>query len=132
MVKDANSCESASIVSITEPSSALSFTETTSDILCYGESNGSIEITAIGGTPAYEYSIDNGANYQSSNFFESLTAGNYAVIVKDVLDCSETGTIILTQAEELIVDQVSVTRETDGSNTINISASGGTGDMLLY
>ena len=131
IVKDVNSCESASIVSITEPSSALSFTETTSDILCYGESNGSIEITAIGGTPAYEYSIDNGANYQSSNFFESLTAGNYAVIVKDVLDCSETGTIILTQAEELIINQVSVTRETDGSNTISVSASGGTGDMLF-
>lgn len=50
--------------------------------------DGTIDITAGGGNPAYEYSINNGAAYQTSNQFLNLQVGNYNNIkVKDAYGC---------------------------------------------
>ncbi len=50
--------------------------------------DGVIDITATGGNPAYEYSIDNGVTYQPSNQFLNLAVGNYNFIrVKDAYGC---------------------------------------------
>jgi gliding motility-associated-like protein len=50
--------------------------------------DGSLVITAAGGTTAYAYSIDNGLNYQASNQFLNLAFGNYNnIIVKDANGC---------------------------------------------
>ncbi len=54
----------------------------TTDPLCVGTDNGSIVITATG-TGSIQYSIDSGANFQSSNIFSNLPAGSYEVIVQD-------------------------------------------------
>lgn len=54
----------------------------TVDPLCIGTDNGSIVITATG-TGTIQYSIDSGANFQSSNIFNNLPAGSYEVIVQD-------------------------------------------------
>lgn len=49
---------------------------------------GVIDITAGGGTPPYEYSIDNGVTYQSSNQFPNLPVGDYNNIkVRDANLC---------------------------------------------
>jgi hypothetical protein len=51
---------------------------------CSGDSTGSITITSPGnGAAPFQYSIDNGVSYQSSNTFTSLAAGSYSIIVKD-------------------------------------------------
>ena len=53
---------------------------------CPTPNNGSIIITATGSN--LEYSIDNGATYQSSNTFNNLTGGNYNIWVRNsVGDC---------------------------------------------
>ena len=49
-------------------------------------SNNSINVNVIGGTPAYQYSLDN-VNWQDSNSFTGLTRGDYTVYVKDSYDC---------------------------------------------
>ena len=49
--------------------------------------NNSITVNAIGGTPAYQYSLDN-VNWQDSNVFTGLTRGDYTVYVKDSYDCN--------------------------------------------
>jgi gliding motility-associated-like protein len=47
----------------------------------------SITVNVLGGTPAYQYSIDN-VHWQDSNVFTDLTRGDYTVYVKDSYDCT--------------------------------------------
>ena len=48
--------------------------------------NNSINVNVVGGTPAYQYSLDN-VHWQDSNVFTGLTRGDYTVYVKDAYDC---------------------------------------------
>jgi gliding motility-associated-like protein len=52
-----------------------------------GLNPGSINITASGGTPPYQYSIDNGTTLQDSGQFINLAAGIYQVYVVDANGC---------------------------------------------
>src|SRR5690606_28568263 len=62
-VRDANDCESAPIaITIDEPAVVGGNTSKT-DVLCFGESTGTITISGTGGVAPYDFSIDNGANY---------------------------------------------------------------------
>ncbi len=57
------------------------------DALCSTVANGSLTITAIGGTGALSYSI-NGVNFQSSNVFTGLADGNYTLTIRDANLCT--------------------------------------------
>lgn len=85
-IRDVNGCVKDTAITITEPP-ALTASAITSAATC-PNNDGSIDITAGGGTPGYEYSIDNGVNYQSSNVFLNVASGNYSSIkVRDVNGC---------------------------------------------
>gem|GEM_PF-983858 len=56
---------------------------TVSKVTCSGGSDGSVTVTASGGTGSLQYSNDNGMAWQSSNVFSGLTAGSYTLRVKD-------------------------------------------------
>ena len=47
-----------------------------------------VTINSIGGTPPYEYSINGGITYLSSNSFNSLSPGTIIIIVKDANNCT--------------------------------------------
>ena len=57
------------------------------DVTCNGLSDGGIVITANGGTPAYEYSIDGGLTFQGSAIFNGLGFGSYDIEVTDFYNC---------------------------------------------
>lgn len=63
--------------------STLYFTLQTSPANCEGTCNGSIIVTPVGGSAPYQYTIDNGVTYQSSNIFSNLCGGSYAISVLD-------------------------------------------------
>jgi gliding motility-associated-like protein len=78
-------CTGSTTAIITEPV-ALNAITNTAAATCAGN-DGSITINATGGTPAYQYSIDNGVNYQTGNIF-TTAPGNYNNIkIKDVNGC---------------------------------------------
>lgn len=54
---------------------------TVTQATCAGQLTGTIVVNATGST-TMEYSIDNGATWQTSNTFNGLAAGNYNVIVR--------------------------------------------------
>ena len=68
----------------------ITYTPTINATSC-GISDGSISLSGAGGTAPYSYSIDNGANYQTSGAFSNLAAGSYNVSVKDNNGCTIAG-----------------------------------------
>lgn len=86
-VLDTNGCTVSGSVVITEPAAALTGTSIVTNVGCVGDSTGSVIVQASGGTGAFSYSIDNGANWQNSNFFDDLNAAGYSVLVEDGNGC---------------------------------------------
>ena len=96
-----SACGGSTVVTVTEPPVLTAFS-TPAATNC-ANNTGSITITAGGGTPVYEYSIDNGANYQSSNQFLNLAMGNYNIKVRDANSCIKnlTQTVLLNDTMRL-------------------------------
>lgn len=90
-VRDANGCIDQTDVTLTHPD-ILAYNATITDLLCNSDFTGAIALTATGGTTAYQYSIDNGTNNQSSGAFDFIAAGTYTVLVTDANGCTATGT----------------------------------------
>lgn len=77
----------------TVPYNCLSVTGTVINSTC-GNSNGTITATGANGTAPYQFSID-GVNFQSSNIFTNLKAGNYTLTIKDASGLTATSIIKL-------------------------------------
>jgi hypothetical protein len=73
------------------------------DANCTG---GSITITASGGTAPYQYSINGGTTYQSSNSFTGLAGGTYNVMIKDAATCTSSQQITLAFTNNLTMNAV--------------------------
>ena len=84
--ESASQCVETTQTTIVEPTE-IEYTATVTDISCFGAEDGEIEFNASGGVDPYEYSIDNGANYQTNNTFTSLSAGNYDLTIIDNTGC---------------------------------------------
>lgn len=80
-IRDANNCVATEIVNINVDSLSVS-ANVAGDILCAGDATASLTLLATGGTEPYEYGLNN--NFQASNLFNNLAAGNYIFTVRDV------------------------------------------------
>lgn len=92
---NADGCFDVSSFSISEPELLSSSSSKLYNITtCNGEvMNGSLETTATGGTPPYQYSIDGGQNYQLENYFSVATERTYDVTVKDANGCTSVSSV---------------------------------------
>ena len=73
------------------PYTAINYSVAVSgDELCTPIQEGDITISAVNGSGTYQYSIDGGTNWQSSNVFSNITQGNYEVSVKNSDNTCET------------------------------------------
>jgi len=85
---DQNGCTLDTLVEILSPPELLINDITANDVSgCSGDSNGSLVVSASGGTGILEYSL-NDVTYQSSSTFIGLPAGDYTVFVKDANGCT--------------------------------------------
>ncbi len=102
-ITDVNSCALATPleVEITEPD-PVTMSLSATDVVCFGDADGTITVTASGGTPSYEYSR-NGISYQGSNIFTGLTQNNYRIYVRDANNCITSDTISIDEPQELSV-----------------------------
>jgi gliding motility-associated-like protein len=131
VVQDANNCRTLPrSVAVTGPSAAVSFSTAVTGVNCFGGSTGAITVTASGGTPEYEYSIDNGNSFVLADVFSGLTAGVYDVVVRDGNNCTApVSQVTITQpAAPLSISAAPTPIACFGETTgqINASASGGT------
>mgnify|MGYP003975065633 CR=1 FL=1 len=91
VVTDANNCQGSFDVIFEEPSIISLKVDDIFDNLCFGDSQGSIALSAYGGTPNYvTYFIESSLGIissQSSNIFTNLFSDSYNVWVKDANGC---------------------------------------------
>lgn len=96
-VQDANSCTATTTVTIGTISGVVGSVDNVDDVTCNGLTNGSVTVSATGGSGQYEYSIDNGATFGGSGSFSSLAAGSYSIIIQDLAGCFDTIQFNVTQ-----------------------------------
>lgn len=95
---------------------------TVTPVSCSGTNNGEIEITEPW---AFEYSIDGGTTWQTSNIFTGLAAGNYTVVAQDASGTCQDQAIITVQNPSpmsLLVDTFGTTcfNTCDGSVVVGV------------
>lgn len=88
-IKDSNECERTLDVVLTAPGSTLSATSTNSEDTQCLTNNGTIVVSATGGTAPYQYKIGTGS-FASLSSFANLAEGNYSITVKDEVGCTVT------------------------------------------
>ncbi|MCH2023238.1 MAG: T9SS type B sorting domain-containing protein [Saprospiraceae bacterium] len=118
--------DTASVTILSEPSPVLVSVDSTINVDCFGDSTGSIFISASGGTGVLAYSWSNGS---TSEDVSGLTSNVYTVTVSDNNGCTATSSITITEPGLLSVAIDSTTNPScngilDGS--VYISVSGGT------
>lgn len=113
-------------VNVVEPAALVLSLVSFEDISCFNGNDGSIVVSAVGGTTPYTFNAG-GAN-QSNGVFNTLTANTYSVSVTDNNGCTDDLIQILTQpsaALSVVLDSfsnVSCNNAADGF--ISVTASG--------
>ena len=127
LATDANLCTANLLVTITQPTQAISLSSVITNVACYQESTGSIDLSVLGGTAPYTYSWSNGNINQD---LINAPANTYSVIVTDVNGCSAaiSNQLITQPSAPLIVAFVQTDVSCYGGNNgqVGASASGGT------
>ncbi|HWJ04055.1 MAG TPA: hypothetical protein VNU93_10260, partial [Verrucomicrobiae bacterium] len=115
-------------VNITQPQAALAVGGTQTNVGCFGQSTGAINITASGGTAPYTYDWADISGTSNSEDRTNLAAGTYSVTVTDAKGCTTSGSWTITQPAQLTVGGVPTHVACYGQSTgaINITVSGGT------
>jgi hypothetical protein len=85
---------------VNQPISAVTASAVATNISCNGASNGSIDVSAAGGTAPYTYLWSNGATTQD---LAGLAPGSYSVTVTDANGCTVTVTDSVAQPTALIL-----------------------------
>jgi hypothetical protein len=132
---DLNNCQYSFNVTIIEPS-AIQFDLTTqTNLNCFGDNNGVIEVSGQGGTGNLQYQI-NGQGYQNNNVFDNLSGGMYNLGVSDENGCVDSLSVEITEPAELLVELINQNNipcsgGNTGSVTINITGGGGTPSIVF-
>ena len=130
-VRDAAGCEAMTTVSVGVGVGPELMLESVEDAFC-GLDNGSIRVSASGGTNPYTFSID-GINYGLSALFPGLGSGNYLIYLIDDAGCTDTIPVTVGSSEAPMINSIDIgpssCGQSDGSLTVN--ASGGLG-ILEY
>lgn len=102
-VSDGKGCktETTDTYPITLPAAELGFSTQLSgyhgfNVSCTGAGDGSVTVSAAGGSTVYQYKLNNNS-YQNSPVFDNLSAGTYTISVKDSRGCEKSTTVTLIQ-----------------------------------
>ncbi len=127
IIRDAAGCEVEDIAIITTDGSVISSISTTSPTAC-NIADGTLLINANGGTPPYEFSINNGVSYQNSGLFSGLSPNTFNVVVQDANGCLSIQIVDIIGLNDPIITAIDISNAACGEDdgAIDISMNGGT------
>ncbi len=134
LVRDASGCEiMGSLLTIIEPAELFIDNYVQGDVnSCFDSPEGSILISAGGGTDPKTYSL-NGSITNSTGDFQNLPAGPYDIHISDRNACILDTSVLILGPPPIVVDNTILTDVTacsgDASGAIIIAGSGGTGTI---
>lgn len=127
-VIDQNGCTATFQTTLSDPD-ALVLTAVLSDVLCYGDSTGQIDITPSNGTLPYSFEWTNGTTNEDA---VDLPIGIYAVNVSDANGCGFFESFVIDQPDTslYVVSSSATSLLCNGDTTavLTISVAGGTLD----
>lgn len=125
-VSDSNSCQQSLPITVNEPLQALSLTGIVSDAKCYGSSDGSIDISVLGGTLPYSYLWSNSNTTQD---ITNVSANSYNVVITDSNACTQTQNFSVNQPSSpltIVTNPTDVNCKNGSDGYIESFVSGGT------
>ena len=124
-VSDGNGCISTAAVVITEPT-VLSQTFTTTNVSCFGGSDGIATINPAGGTPGYTYLWTPGS--YTTQTITGVSAGTYTCLFTDANGCAKSASVTITEPTGMTLTSAQVDATCNLANgSATVSVTGGSG-----
>lgn len=98
VVDNTTGCVAFDIFNVTQPLQLTSST-TQTNVKCFGQSTGSIDLSVAGGSPGYSYSWNGGVTTQDRT---NIAAGSYSVTITDSHGCKDTSEVTITQPAQAL------------------------------
>lgn len=103
------------------------------DVNCFGEANGSFNVTASGGSNSFTYTRNGSPT--AGGMQTGLTAGTYTVIATDTYGCTASTTVVVNEPPDLVLNLVSnkdVLCKYQNTGSVHVLASGGSPGYLYW
>jgi gliding motility-associated-like protein len=126
-VTDFNGCIKTFSYTLVQPAAALNISLTGTNVLCFGDSTGSVSSLVTGGTTPYAYLWSNGATAPNVN---NLIAGTYSLALTDSKGCVALANQTITQPAAPLTLSTTPTNVLcfgNATGAIDLTSSGGTG-----
>jgi gliding motility-associated-like protein len=117
-VKDSLGCIFKDTFSLSQPPALISNTVSITDLKCYNEPTGQIEINAAGGVPPYKYNWQ--PSIQTTASVSGLYAGNHTVKITDKNGCPLIQIVNISQPNNIFIDSTITTNLCNGQSTASI------------
>lgn len=108
--------------SVTVTSDLAVANDSVHNVLCYGDSNGAVFITASGGASVYAFSWDNG---DTTEDVSGLSVGAYTVVVTDSNGCIESTTATITEPAAIVLSSIDTDEMQGNDGAIDLTVNGG-------
>lgn len=130
-ITDENGCTHIDS-SLVEQPDALFADLMTQDVTCFDDRDGTVSVSPQGGTPPYQFSLDNDF-YNGASTMVGLVADDYDIFVRDANDCLWFDGFTIDEPEEFIVmveaPQIPNGLEVGDSTTLFAESENGFGDI---
>jgi hypothetical protein len=126
-ITDANGCTTTNTFTPTQPTALIAAIASQTNVNCNGAANGSVNISASGGTSPYQFNI--GSGNQPTGSFTGLTSGAYTVTITDANGCTTTVPVNITQPAALTatIAPVALACNNVCNATATVTPGGGSG-----
>jgi gliding motility-associated-like protein len=132
-VMDLNGCTTKDTVVITQPEimelSSSTSTYNGYGVKCYGDTNGTVDLSVVGGVSPYTYSWNNGSTSQD---LTSISLGDYTVTVVDLNQCVSNLNVLITEPPVMSLTTLlsnyngfNLKCFNDGSGSVDLEVNGG-------
>ncbi len=125
-IRDSHGCTDTFPVTLTQPPTPLNASASVTDVGCFGEPTGKIDITVSGGTTPYTFLWSNGSVTED---LANVVAGNYNVVITDSHGCTTAVVATVGQPASGLNGTVSVVNVPcfgGSTGSVNLTVTGGT------